>query len=47
MPKSLNFDINPKKCIGYWLCIVTCPNDAIKMKRVEREEIPGLKAYES
>lgn len=25
--------------MGCGLCTVTCPNDAIKMKRFEREEI--------
>ncbi|MFX1455251.1 MAG: 4Fe-4S binding protein [Promethearchaeota archaeon] len=34
--------VNPEKCIGCGLCSVTCPNDAIIMKRFEREKIPGL-----
>jgi len=33
--------VNPEKCIGCGLCAVTCPNDAIMMKRYERELIPG------
>ncbi len=36
--------INENKCMGCGLCAVTCPNDAISLKRVEREEIPGVQA---
>jgi len=32
--------INVDKCMGCGLCAVICPNDAIKMKRFEREEVP-------
>jgi Pyruvate/2-oxoacid:ferredoxin oxidoreductase delta subunit len=32
--------INTEKCMGCGLCAVTCPSEAISMKRVEREEIP-------
>ncbi len=34
--------VNVDKCLGCGLCSVTCPNDAITMKRLEREEIPGM-----
>ena len=34
--------INPEKCVGCGLCAVKCPNDAITMKKYEREPIPGL-----
>jgi len=40
-------NINPEKCVGCGLCTVSCLNDAIRMKRVEREVISCLKAYES
>jgi len=33
--------INEDRCMGCGLCAVTCPNDAITMKRLEREQIPG------
>ena len=35
--------VNPDKCVGCGLCAVTCSNNAIIMKRFEREEIPGAK----
>lgn len=37
-------EINPEKCMGCGLCAVTCPEDAITLKRLDREEIPGLEA---
>jgi len=35
--------INEEKCMGCGLCAVTCPNEAITMKRLEREIIPSPK----
>jgi len=35
-------EINEDRCMGCGLCAAKCPNDAIKMQRLEREKIPGL-----
>jgi Pyruvate/2-oxoacid:ferredoxin oxidoreductase delta subunit/predicted transcriptional regulator len=35
--------INEEICMGCGLCAVTCPNEAISMKRIERETIPAPK----
>ncbi|NVM03356.1 MAG: 4Fe-4S binding protein [Candidatus Helarchaeota archaeon] len=35
--------INEEICMGCGLCSVTCPNDAITMRRLERETIPTPK----
>ncbi|MBD3228442.1 MAG: hypothetical protein GF329_09660 [Candidatus Lokiarchaeota archaeon] len=34
--------IDESRCMGCGLCAVKCPNEAIIMKRIERENIPGL-----
>jgi len=37
-------EIDSQKCMGCGLCAVTCPEKALSMKRLDREEIPGLEA---
>ncbi len=46
--KAITVDIvakvNVDRCMGCGLCAVTCPQNAIVMKRMERERIPGLES---